>query len=333
MMVYFDTVKRKRPVRQGGDLVKLDWDSKRVVRTVPVFPYDPDIEIDPNPRGNSRGGKGMRISGEELIVGSYHSLSFYDLDLNLRRKISNPLFVNIHEICLVRDLVWVSSTAIDAAVLVDRQGRTVRSWWPREQPLLQDSLALFPMAIDKTADNRLRFLGEELSKKEGHTHLNSVFCHGDRVYVLLNRFGAIVQIEPELRIVLIDPILCGAHSPALTRDGTRLCLCNTKVRQLVIYDLETKTCLRQIPLLDFPELARLQRLYPDQPFSKSLFLRGLEFIDEDRVLVGLSPAAIAEIDVNTNKLIDLFQFSQDVGDAVHGLVCHRSAPAEPGRQW
>ena len=59
MIVYFDTVKRTYPVREAGELVKLDWSAKKVLKTVPVYPFDPDIEEDSNPRGNSRGGKGM----------------------------------------------------------------------------------------------------------------------------------------------------------------------------------------------------------------------------------------------------------------------------------
>ncbi len=95
MILYFDIVKRKRPVKQGGELVKLDWTAKKILKTVPVYPSDPDIEEDSNPRGNSRGGKGILISGNELFVGTYHSILVFDLDLNLKRKITNNLFVNI----------------------------------------------------------------------------------------------------------------------------------------------------------------------------------------------------------------------------------------------
>ena len=156
MIVYFDTVKRKRPIHEGGELVKLDWATKKVLKTVPIFPYDPDILEDPNPRGNSRGGKGILIDGDEILAGTYHSILAFDLDLNLRRKITNPLFVNIHEMCFSGRDIWVSSTAIDGAVLVDREGRTLRSWWPREEKNLQETFGLRPLDIDKNADKQVK---------------------------------------------------------------------------------------------------------------------------------------------------------------------------------
>lgn len=45
MIVYFDTVRRKKPVKEGGELVQLDWSTRKVLKRVPLFPIDPDIEI------------------------------------------------------------------------------------------------------------------------------------------------------------------------------------------------------------------------------------------------------------------------------------------------
>ena len=118
MIVYFDTVKRKRPVNEGGELIQMDWSSKRIINSLPIFPSKPDIHNDPNPRGNSRGGKGIIVSGDEILVGTYHTILVYDHHLNLKRTITNNLFVNIHEISLYGKNIWVSSTAIDCALLV-----------------------------------------------------------------------------------------------------------------------------------------------------------------------------------------------------------------------
>ena len=34
MTVYFDTVRRKRPVRDGGELVMLDWKTKQASKAI-----------------------------------------------------------------------------------------------------------------------------------------------------------------------------------------------------------------------------------------------------------------------------------------------------------
>jgi hypothetical protein len=319
MIIFFDTVKRKRPVKDAGELVKLDWASKKILNAVPLFPFDPDIEDDPNPRGNSRGGKGILISGGELFVGTYHSIMVFDLDLNPIRKINNPLFVNIHEICLDGENLWVSSTAIDGAVKVDRRGNTLETWWPREEKMLQEKYGLRPMAIDKNTDNRLIHIHAELSTKPHHTHLNSVVSSGCHTYVLLNKLGIVVQIQPVLKVVLDDPAIRGAHSPAVSPEGDRLLLCSSFRRGLLFFDLKSKKSVQQIDLLDFAEVANLYRRCPDQPYNQSIFVRGLEIVDKNTILVGISPAAVLEIDSDRGRLLDFFQYSEDVGDAVHGL--------------
>ena len=320
MIVYFDTVRRKRPVREGGELIKLDWSTKKVLSTVPLYPTDPDIVDDPNPRGNSRGGKGIVVSGDTVYAGTYHTVLIYDSGLRLYGRLTNGLFAGIHEMCLSGADLWISSTAIDGAVLVDRDGRTLKSWWPREEPLLQKRYGFFPMAIDKKADNRIRHVHAELSKKEGHTHLNAVACFGDRVYALLNRPGLLVQVEPETKVVLDDGMLRGSHSPVVMEDGSQIALCSSFEKTVLFYDIEKGRLVKKINLLDFDVVAGLHRDFPDQPFNKSIFVRGLDIIDSRRILVGISPASILEIDIPGLKLLDFFQYSLDVGDAVHGLA-------------
>jgi hypothetical protein len=328
MIIYFDTVKRKRPVKDAGELIKLDWASKKILRTVPVYPCDPDIEDDPNPRGNSRGGKGIFISGTDLFVGTYHSILVFDLDLNFQRKITNNLFVNIHEMCLDGQNIWVSSTAVDAALLVDRKGSILKSFWPREERLLQEKYGLCPMNIDKNIDNRLAHLYVEASTKAHHTHLNSVVKSGGNTYVLLSSLGAIVQIEPEVKLALEDSFIRGAHSPVISREGDRLLLCSSLRKSIVVYDLISGKLMKHIDLLDFAEISDLNQAHPGQPFSQSIFVRGLEMIDARRVLVGIAPVSILEIDVSLNRLLDIFHYSENVGDAVHGLV-HLSPAGMP----
>lgn len=320
MIVYFDTVRRKRPVKQGGELVQLDWSTKKVLKKMMIFPADPDVEYDPNPRGNTRGGKGILVNGAEIFVGTYHTILVFDHHLNLKRKITNNLFSNIHEMCFAGKNIWVSSTTIDCAVLVSPGGKSLKSWWPREEPLLQEKYGLFPMEIDKKADNRMRYVHAELEKKESHTHLNSVSTSGGNTYVLLNRLGVLVQIEPQIKIILEDQFLRGGHSPVVTGNGDQLILCGSFRKDILFYDLRKKSLIKKIHLLDFDEVGRLHKEYPDEPFNKSIFVRGLEMIDPGRILVGIAPASILEIDINRNKLLDFYQYSRDVGDAIHGLV-------------
>lgn len=323
MIIYFDTVKRKRPVNEAGELVKLDWTTKKIEKIVPMFPQNPEVEHDSNPRGNSRGGKGILLSDDnEIFAATYHSIHVFDLDLNLKRIITNNLFVNIHEMCWDGEYIWVSSTAIDCAVKVDKEGNTLKTWWPREEIRLQERFGLERMDIDKGADNRLKYIHAEISTKQHHTHLNSVIksIGNGNTYAFLNKQGVLVQMEPETAIIIQDENLRGGHSPAVTFDGKHVIICSSMNKDILVYNLENGNLEQKIHLPDFKEIGELQKQFPDQPFNRTIFVRGLEIIDSGRILTGISPASILEIDLNSGHLTDFYRFSDDIGDAVHGLV-------------
>jgi hypothetical protein len=329
VIILFDTVRRHKPVREAGELVAVRWESKELLRTIPLFPDEPAIDDDPNPRGNSRGGKGIAARGDEIFVGTYHTVLVFDRNLDLRRRITNNLFVNVHEIHPVAEGLWVSSTAIDCALLVDAAGRTLRTFWPREQPLLTERFGLTPLTLDKAADNRLLHLHKLRSTERHHTHLNAVFGRDSAVYVLLNAQGAVVRIEPDVAVVLEDPGLVSAHSPAFLGDG-RLAICSSIRRQVLVADLSSGKIVDRLDLTEFAEVRRIMAAAPDRPFNRSIFARGLAPLADGRVLVGISPAAILEVDLARRELLDVYRHSREVEDAVHGLAVLREDPAPAG---
>jgi hypothetical protein len=126
-ILYFSTVFRYAPNDQAGELVKLDWENKRVLNKVFVGPKTVTIN-DPNPRGNSRGGRGIVLANGKLFVASYCELQVYDLDLNPLFNITHPLMAGLHEIYKVNEhQLWLASTALDCALLLDLDTNEVRS--------------------------------------------------------------------------------------------------------------------------------------------------------------------------------------------------------------
>ncbi len=67
MFIYFGTVVRAAPVKEGGSLFKLDWDTKTIIGEVPNVPIAPTLYHDPNARGNVRGCRGIRLVNDEVI--------------------------------------------------------------------------------------------------------------------------------------------------------------------------------------------------------------------------------------------------------------------------
>ncbi|OHB35310.1 MAG: hypothetical protein A2Y09_06870 [Planctomycetes bacterium GWA2_39_15] len=319
MDVFFTTVVRQAPITQGGELVRVDWTTKKVIAKKPLIPTDPPIteKDDPNSRGNARGGRGIIRQGDTLYVAIYHSILLFNTALNSKGKITNNLFVGLHEMYHNEDTVWLASTAIDGAIHIDLQGNLLESWWPRENRKLQQLFALDSLPINKTIDNRMLWLHVQPSKQPGHTHLNAVAVRKGQMCVLLNRFGLVYNTITD-SILIEDPSIIGCHN--LVFLGDKILINDSKGKRVVVYSQDGKF-INEIDLLSFPEILAIHNADIDNYEEKRrLFVRGLSPIDDKRILVGFSPATIVEIELYSGRLLDVYQYSKDVAVCVHGLL-------------
>jgi len=327
-------VVRNAPVGEGGELVLLDWKNKNVVKKVPIFPDNPRMDDDPNPRGNTRGCKGITIIGDEIVAANFHTLQIFDLSLAHKKDFSHGLMVGLHETYCDRGRrIWVSSTVIDAALEYDLStDELTSSYWPREIESFQMSFGLDPASIDKEADNRRRFLTGDHLKSHSHLHLNAVTVRNGEVYALLNRFGAICNLTTS-EIVIKDTKLARGHNLLFLDDG--IVVANDTFGQTVrIYDLAKQKLIKVIDLLDYAWVRRLRHRARmsnlprkflrklglwQESICRPLFVRGLDRKDS-MLIVGLSPASILCIDWHSGQLLDAYQYSTDLRVCIHGLA-------------
>jgi len=332
LKVYFSTVVRSAPQEQGGEIVLLDWNTKTIDARQPIYPVNPEI-YDPNPRGNSRGGRGIEFIDDNVIVANYHTLEVFDRSLQHRKGISNGLMAGLHEICKDSDgHIVASSTAIDAALVVDFQdGGIVKQYWPRELPGSQNTFKIEPLRINKNEDNRALFLDEKNSKQKGHLHLNAVAHWRGETYALLNKYGAIINLDRD-EVVIQDKSLMQPHNLLIVEDGTAY-VNNTFKRSVHLYDLNTRKFVQKLQLTDFGlvrsllirhDLVYYVKTILREFFSRRIsaprpiFVRGLDKF-ENFLFVGISPATILCIDLKGGKLADYYRFSDDVAVCIHGL--------------
>lgn len=349
MIVYFSTVVRQAPPDRGGELVKLDWSTKRVCGRAPMAAGNPAV-YDPNPRGSTRGGRGILLDQGKVFAASYHTVHMFDQDLRPCGALSNHLFAGLHELCWDDGCIWTAATDVDAAIKVDRGGQIVDQWWPREDAQLVRKFQLPPLDIDKTADNRGRHVGVG-NAVPGHVHLNAMAMLHGRPLVLLNRYGCVVRLRPT-EIFVEDRTLKGAHNLLVTPDH-RVMINDTVNRNVRMYDDEGKPTgridlrglapvrriLRRHQLRDVGVwLARngrparvFGRLFGGLLAARPIFVRGLASTNYRTLLVGISPAAILEIDLDRMELVDFFVYSRDVHCCVHGLVCDTAPASSPCR--
>ncbi|MEI6083016.1 MAG: hypothetical protein WCS70_01805 [Verrucomicrobiota bacterium] len=327
MHVFFSTVVRGAPMEVAGELIMVEWGTKKILHRVPIFPAYPAVD-DRNTRGGGRGGRGIVLLRDELFVASYHSLHGFDYNLNPTRIITHPNFAGLHELALVEDGIWTSSTALGQVQKIDFAGQTIQEWWAHDDPVVLKEFAPEPFAVDKTADNRLAYL-EDFSK----LHLNNVAVHDGRVYVCFNHHGAVLRLFPT-EIVSRDPALKGCHNGLVT-DANELLINDSHHHTVVVLDLATGQVKKRINLIEFPivaklaEASQLKSVTPWVQFrnfvmrkrmTRPLFTRGLCLLDDSRILVGISPASVLEINYKTGELIDRFTLSTSANECVHGLA-------------
>lgn len=330
--VYFSTVIRAAPIEQGGGVFLLDWQDKTIEAQKSIHPTSPEIQ-DPNPRGNTRGGRGIELRDDVVVVASYHTLKVYDRQLHHRSDVSHPLMAGLHEIRAGdRGQIAASSTAVDAVLVIDlATRRAVKQYWPQEMPGFQRQLDLVPLGIDKQADNRTRFLERRHTQSPSHLHLNAVATWRGEVYALFNTFGVIANLDQD-EIVIQDDALRHGHNLLVEEDGTAIAN-DTFGRAMRVYDLQTRTLERTIRLMRFGLVRRLvlkhqlnylargvlkRFFFRELSAPRPVFVRGLDKLG-DLVFVGISPASILCIDWRSGELVGYYRYSADVAVCVHGL--------------
>lgn len=330
--VYFSTVERAGASKGAGEFILLDFDAKKVLAKAPVVPTDLKT-VDPNPRGGGRGGRGMWVDGDHVYGASRDRIQIFDRDLNEQRSVSNGLLVGSHEVYMERPgYLWVAATNIDAALEINLQdGDCVRSYWPRENPKLQDSLGLIPMELDKTIDNRaLLIAARRDAQNSSHLHLNAVAAWKGEIHGLFNETGMIVNLE-QGRVVIEDKMLHLGHNLVVVDD--QLFMDSTQFRTVCQFDLPSGRLVRSLALQDIPWVRKLEKSLAGPRWGRlsrkkadtwwggvamPLFARGLQVVG-DILYVGIAPATILCIDWPRGELIDAYQYSPDVHVAVHGV--------------
>jgi hypothetical protein len=118
-------------------------------------------------------------------------------------------------------------------------------------------------------------------------------------------------------VVLRHDLLKRGHN--LVVQGDYAFCCSTPNTAVAEFDLATGEVVRQLDVSALPEVQALPQRVADPKIALPLFLRGLAMVGND-VYVGLSPATILHLDWAAGTVIDLYQHSEEVNVAVHGLA-------------
>jgi len=125
------------PNQPSGHLFVFDLDKKALLRICDII-EPPYRDVDPNPRGGFRGLKGISIAGDRIAIANASTVFVYDRNWKPLAHFWHPSCAGIHDIFLMKEKVWVSSSRNDLLICLDFNGRIVSYLDIRCFPLIQN---------------------------------------------------------------------------------------------------------------------------------------------------------------------------------------------------
>ena len=111
--------------------------------------------LDPNPRGGTRGARGIAATPTRLAIANTDEIFVVDPTWRLVHRLSHPLAGGIHDILLDEDGVWATSTNADLLVKLAWDGTLADEWEWRRDRRLAEALSLPRVRpVDRGVDYR-----------------------------------------------------------------------------------------------------------------------------------------------------------------------------------
>jgi len=317
------------PTDISGSLRILDLERSRLTFITPS-PESDWRQTDPNPRGGTRGARGVSVHGDRLVMANAERLFVFDTSWNLVSEFTDPLMVDVHDVLAEERGIWVAATGIDMLLLVGWDGRLERAWTFRKNRELLDELGFRKRSLPRAdpaldlRDPRLRGAGYD------RFHLNSL---GRSSQGILLSFGRVRATEDPLADaesalvhvaengVVSDPRLSVLHrrdgvrlpNHNVAEDGDLLIYNDSNTSRLVAYDRATGE-------------ARCEVSIPGSP----PYARGLARIGPDLWLVGSqAPLAVHAVDLRQDQVVASYPLGGVQDEVVFGICVLPDAFGDP----
>lgn len=188
----------------SGYLRMVDLDSGAVLHTEPV-PESPWRSVDPNPRGGTRGAKGVSVHADRLVICNSDSVFVLDDRLSLVSTFSHRLAGAIHDVLAEEAGIWVTCTNADLLVRFTWDGEPAETWSWRDDPALVRELGFGSLPpLDLSLDYR-----DPRVLQGGVTniaHVNGVARAADGLLVSLGRILSPGEVARRRRMARLGSI-------------------------------------------------------------------------------------------------------------------------------
>jgi len=291
----------------------VDLDAKRTLFET-LVPESVWRRHDPNPRGGTRGTRGVSVHGNRLVIAGAERLYVFDESWQLVDEHTHRLMADVHDVLAEERGIWVVSTGIDALLLYGWDGELLWSRPLREDERLMEELGrpghwlppLDPAVDYRDPRHRARVFDA--------LHLNGL-GRGDEGILL--SFGRVVTREEDAGRAGFSALACfDGESFAILHRQPGVSVPNHNVAEagdLLLFADSNRDCL--VVLDRRSGVGRAVSIPGDPPY-----VRGLAQIEPDVWLVGSqAPLALYAVDIRRGKRIATFPLGGVEYEAVYGI--------------
>lgn len=343
--VVVSTIGRATAVDRASGYVRIvDLERGAVSFKVPV-PESRWRAEDPNPRGGTRGARGIAVHGDRFVLGTHEDITVLDSGWRLVHRFTHRLLSSVHDVLADERGIWVTCTRGDAVVLFGWSGELEDFWSLGTDKRLARTLGLHLVRpFDPAADFRdprvdlqgfatvglngagwsasgglLLSLGR-IADRRRLSH-NPLVRRRRRplpppayAIVEIPARGSIREPDYSIRLHRRDHSVEAPNHNAAEKGG--LLLYNDSNRNaLVVWDHVRAREVHAVPI-------------PGDP----AFARGLQRISQGRWLVGSqNPLALHAVDVELGRVVASYDLDGDAEECVYA-ICELPDNFEQPRQ-
>jgi hypothetical protein len=260
-------------------------------------------EIDFEGRGADRGLRGIAFDDEDIYVAASDELFCYDREFVVQGSFRNRYLKHCHEICVMGDLLFLTSTGFDSLLAFNLESR--RYEWG--------------FHLQKQYGNWAGYTFDPMSATGpapvNDFHINMVHVDGTGIYLSGLRTDAMLFLSSQWIVSEVCSLPAGTHNARPWRDG-------------VLFNDTASDCVRFVPRQGEPTAFGIVRYdnsaiqfagIDDSKVARQAFGRGLCAIGDRFVAAGSSPSTISLYDMQSRQKVGSVNLSMDIRNAIHGL--------------